>query len=1152
MEERKRIMYIILVMTALVFCAGVFSNVILYKTSFEKTRENLEDTVHILAHVIESQSVPGRAEAMVIGSEHYYAWLAGRMNEAIMRYERHNRRMELTVARRKADDIHFLAALRHPLKSDVPNVIGMNSGLAEPMKRALEGKSGTMVGRDYYGDRVLAAYTDVPRIGLGIVAKVELSSIRAPFIRAGLIVIAFSAIIIIIGIVAVSRIGNPIIIDLEKKAGDLAAANEELARTNEEMTVANEELDAANEELQAAMEEMEQTNEQLLHSQAELDRSEQRVKTLLDSSPVGIITADQDTRRFVYANPAACAMFGYDCKEMISIGVNDIHPAKDLERIYAEFQALLNKEYQTSRDLPCLRKDGSVFFADISAEPINFDGRPCLLGQFVDVTERKLAEEALRESEELFAKAFHLSPISIAISSALDGKYIDVNNEFLALTGYGREEVIGRTSDDLDLWVRKDHFKLIQGELFSGVNIHDRQVEIRHREGNVLTVLYSAVTAAIHGVPCIITSVIDITDRVKAEVSLRESEEKFARAFMNAPVLMSITGIDDGAILEVNDQFIRQSGFTREELIGKSIADIGFVSPGDRGRYLDRIRQDDIAAGVELTVHPKRGGSRKVVYSGNSISIGGKKRLLSIALDITDLRRAEQELLAQKDLAQKYLDIAGVMFVAIGRDQRVTLVNRKACEALGYPAENIQGANWFDMFIPERLREDVRSVFNSMMRGEVTAAEYFENTVLTASGEERLIAWHNTILKDASGAITGTLSSGEDITERRKSEEDLHGQLALNMALAGISGSIISRSFSVTETAYMVLEYARLLSDSEYGFVSEIDKDTGDNIAHAVVKMADGWPFAENENAVIFGKDGDGLYPGLWGHALNTRREFFTNDPGNHPASGGGGVHPAITRFLSVPVMYGGSLIGQIALANSLKEYSLEDLRTARRLASIYAMAIVRFRDERMLVKSLEEKTVLIKELHHRVKNNMQVVSSLISLQAQRIDNEKYRSIFMESSNRIQAMAMVHEKMYNSGDVAQIDFSRYVREIAERLLYSFSREPEQVTLDVEVRDIFLGLDEAIPCGIILNELITNAFKHAFRDGRRGRLSISFVKLDDGRRRLGVHDDGPGIPEDVIGSAEKSLGMQIVSALTRQLDGTISISSSNGTRVELVF
>ncbi len=1160
MEERKRIVYIILIMSVLILCVGALSNTLLYRTHFEETKNRLEDTVKILAQLIGSQSDPVNGDLPADWPVNNHDRFTERIINAVSQYERHNRKIELTVAQKNGDDIHFIAALKHRGHADHPLVIGIHTGLAEPMRRALEGKSGTMVGKDYHGATVLAAYEHVPGLNLGVVAKIDMAEVRAPFIRTGLIIISISLLIIAAGIVAISRISSPLIVSLEEKADKLAAvnqeferANEELAAANEELTASNEEMDASNEELQATMEEMEQTNEELIRSRQELILSETRVRAILEGSPIGIITADRATRRFVYANPSACAMFGYSCEEILTIGVDDIHPAKDREIIHAEFQSLINNEYQLSHDLPCLKKDGTLFYADISAVPVVFDGRPCLLGQFMDVSERKQAVEAIRESEERFAKAFHLSPISIAISSARNGEYIDVNNEFLALTGYSRDEVIGRTSEELNIWLNTEQNRLVHDELAAGRLVHDRQVEFRTKEGRILSVLYSAVAATIHGMPCLIKSVINITDRMESEAALRESEEKFAKAFINAPVLMSISDIENGTMIDVNERFLEQSGFTREEALGRSTIDLGWVRAADRDRYREKVKRDGIASGMELTVYPKGGGSRQVIYSGESIIIGGETRLLSIAVDITELKQAEEALQLQKDLAQMYLDIAGVMFVAIGADHKVILVNRKGCEILGYPGEQIVGSNWFDMAVPETIREDVRNVFNQMMRGEVQNVEYYENTVLTASGKERLIAWHNTLLKNSSGAITGTLSSGEDITERKKSEEDLHNQLALNMALAGISGSVISRSFTISETAYMVMEYARLLSDSGHGFVSEIDPDTGDNICHTMSNMMDTCPVVNTEKKIIFKKGADGRYPGLWGHALNTRREFFTNDPASHPASRGlPEGHVGITRFLSVPVLYGDTLVGQIALANSKRDYTGDDLKIARRFASIYAMAIVRIRDETMLMRSLEEKTVLIKELHHRVKNNMQVVSSLISLQALKIDNEKYRDLFMESSNRIQAMALVHEKMYHSGDMARVDFSRYASEIAERLLYSFSLEQGQVALDFDVRDIFLGIDEAIPCGIIINELVTNAFKHAFRDGRRGRLSISFVKLDDGRRRLVVHDDGPGIPGDIMDSAEKSLGMQIVTALTRQLDGTISMSGADGTRVELLF
>lgn len=1390
MEERKRIIYIILIMSALVLCASFFSNILLYRTSIKERRDQLSDTAKILAHIIESRaSSAGEAAARPLPDKRHGPFAESVM-EAIRNYERHNRKMEITVAYRDGDTIHFIAALRHRGHADNTRTTVMRGSLAEPMRRALEGKTGTMIGKDYHGHTVLGAYEFIPGLAIGVVAKIDIADIRAPYVRSAIVIIAVSFLIIIVGVVAIGRISNPILVKLERKVADLAAANEE--------------LDAANEELQASIEEMEKTNRELYRSEFELAMSEARFRTLIENSPIGVITAEMENRRFVFANPSACAMFGYQCDEMLALGVEDIHPADELEWIHGEFSALMEKKYQISRELPCLRKDGTAFYAEITAVPILIDDLHCILAQFVDVTERRRAEEALRESEERYRR------ITESISDYIYSVKIEGGRPAATIHGSACQAVTGYTdrelNDDPYLWitmVHPDDRQAVRDQVEDLIK-KNRPWSIEHRifrkDGAVRWVRNTPVPFhddagnlfAYDGI------IVDITERRMVEEALRESEEKFAKAFMNAPVLMSITGVEDGAIIDVNNQFVEQSGFAREELIGKTTIDIGYVRPGDRNKFSEKVKSFGIASGMDLTVYPKEGGPRQVIFCGDRITIGGKELLLATAVDITEWKNAEkalmdseekyrrlfteitsgfalhemildergnpedyrfievnpafenltglsdvigktvrevipgiesywiesygrvvrsgmaevfenyveqldrwyetrayprggnqfvtifndvtdrkkveaallekteelnryfnvnldllciadtegrflrlnpeweqslghrleelegrrfldfvhpddlagtlaavadlsqkkdvlnfvnryrnsegtyrwiewraaspdgmhiyaaardvteqfrisEELRREKETAQQYLDIAGVIFLVLDSRGNIALINRKGCDILGYSADEIMGRNWFDLFISAKIKDELKNLFLRMIRGEITIIDYYENPVVTASGEERLIAWHAAAVRDASGAITGTLSSGEDITERKKSEDELHRQLAVNMALAGISGSIISRSFTITETAYMVLEYARILSGSEHGFVAEIDPGTGDVVLNALTRMY-GVPASRGEaGPILVKKDSDGRYPGLIGHALNTRREFFTNDPGSHSASAadpGGGARPS--RFLSAPVIYGGDLVGQIALADSTRDYTDDDLKTARRLGSIYAMAVIRFRNEASLLKSLEEKTVLIKELHHRVKNNMQVVSSLISLQARKIDDDRYRRIFLESSNRIQAMAMVHEKIYHSEDLSRVDFSRYVREIAERLLYSFGMDREQVALEFDVRDVYLGIDQAIPCGIILNELVTNSFKHAFSGGRRGKLSISFIADGEGKYRLVVQDDGPGIPDDLIGSAEKSLGMQIVTALTRQLNGTIKAANAGGARIELVF
>ncbi|MBA4419228.1 MAG: hypothetical protein C0392_15190, partial [Syntrophus sp. (in: bacteria)] len=138
--------------------------------------------------------------------------------------------------------------------------------------------------------------------------------------------------------------------------------------------------------------------------------------------------------------------------------------------------------------------------------------------------------------------------------------------------------------------------------------------------------------------------------------------------------------------------------------------------------------------------------------------------------------RLEETLRKEKDLAQKYLDVAGVMFVAIDAHQKVTLINHRGSEIIGYKKEEIIGKNWFDTFLPERVREEVRAGFARLMSGDIEPIEYVKNPVLTYNGEERIISWHNTVMKDEAGNITGTLSSGEDVTEQKHAEEALRNE----------------------------------------------------------------------------------------------------------------------------------------------------------------------------------------------------------------------------------------------------------------------------------------------------------------------------------------------------------------------------------------
>jgi two-component sensor histidine kinase/ligand-binding sensor domain-containing protein len=238
-------------------------------------------------------------------------------------------------------------------------------------------------------------------------------------------------------------------------------------------------------------------------------------------------------------------------------------------------------------------------------------------------------------------------------------------------------------------------------------------------------------------------------------------------------------------------------------------------------------------------------------------------------------------------------------------------------------------------------------------------------------------------------------------------------------------------------------------------------------------------------------------------------------------------------------------------------------IRHRTRAATERARRLERTVDERtaelraanaQLAASLKEKEILIKEIHHRVKNNMQVVSSLLNLQAASVSDAAVLDIIKKSRDRVLSMALIHEKLYQSRDLARIDFEQYLRKLIVHLFGSYRVDPGTVDLRIDVKNVYLDINTGIPCALIANELVSNALKYAFPEGRetRGEIAIGFSRYDDGRYILTVRDNGVGLPTGFELEKSESLGLQIVQDLVAQLDGTICVESRGGTLYTITF
>ena len=276
-----------------------------------------------------------------------------------------------------------------------------------------------------------------------------------------------------------------------------------------------------------------------------------------------------------------------------------------------------------------------------------------------------------------------------------------------------------------------------------------------------------------------------------------------------------------------------------------------------------------------------------------------------------------------------------------------------------------------------------------------------------------------------------------------------------------------------------------------------------------------------------------------------------------------------IRASLVVPILQGEHLWGLLCAYHCSGPRSWRDfeLDLLKQLATHMAIAIQqselyqqletelaeRKRAEEQLKLSLREKEILLKEVHHRVKNNLQIISSLLRLQSDYIQDERALASFKDSQNRIRSMALIHEKLYQSKDLVRIDFAEYLRDLTSNLLHSYAANVREITLNIDVGEIWLTIDTAISCGLIINELVSNSLKHAFPNASsENKVEIVLRPISDNNFRLIVSDNGVGFPQDIDFQNTESLGLQLVCTFVEQLEGTIDLERTQGTTFIITF
>lgn len=504
---------------------------------------------------------------------------------------------------------------------------------------------------------------------------------------------------------------------------------------------------------------------------------------MLDTAAIWIDTVDLEGN-VLYWNRAAQDISGYSSDEVLGhTGIwKWLYPDAGYRNRILEKgkEVIYDKESFANQETTILRKDGeqriiswnSNALTDSAGNPIG------ALAIGADVTRQRHAEMALHKSQEQFFKGFFSSPDPISINSLIDGRYVEVNDAYLELGGYKKEDIIGLTDLDIKIWANDEDRARLMQEVIDKGSLHNFETVLRMKSGKMFTFLISAQTFELNDNPHLIILARNITQRKQEEMALRQSEAKLAKIFNNSPDPISITSINEGVFTEVNHAFLNTTGYHQDEVIGKTSVGLGmWLSPEDRTFLVKAAELGAPAHAVETKMRMKSGEIRTFLLSAEVLLMNEDSHLLVISKDITERKCMEEALRISEEHFSKAFNASPLTMCICNLKSGVLLkVNNSFCRVLGYTKEEILGKStlalgiWEDPALREKAKQKLLK-YKSVKDLEV----YFRKK----TGELRL-----GLLTAERLDVEGTacmLSILTDITEQRQIEKELSRLDRLNL-----------------------------------------------------------------------------------------------------------------------------------------------------------------------------------------------------------------------------------------------------------------------------------------------------------------------------------------------------------------------------------
>ncbi|NYB51922.1 MAG: PAS domain S-box protein [Methanobacteriaceae archaeon] len=840
-----------------------------------------------------------------------------------------------------------------------------------------------------------------------------------------------------------------------------------------------------------------------------LEESEKKYRSVIETAGEAIILLDH--KGFVSeANQKALELTGFEKDELVGKSLINIAPLIKInpEEVLSAFEDVihgrsLGKIQWNFTDRKNNEKTVILHYSPLK-ENNEIKGITLILE---DVTELKKTEEAYRKRDQRWTNLISNLP-GMAYRCRYDKNWTMefVSHQCEEITGYKPSELINNSIiayKELIFEEDRDHVWSTVQDAIGKNQPYETSYRIRTFSNEIKWVRERGL-CVIEDEDLFIEGFIeDITEQKNAEELLKKSEENYRSIFEN-----SIEGIfqstPEGRYVSVNPSFARIAGFdSPKEMIGSvtNIKDL-YVHPQDRENLIELLKHQDEVNDFQTEIKKKDGSVIWIKINVRAVrdEKGDLSYLQGSIIDITASKNAQETVRRSEEQLRLIIDSSHDFIYSYDRQGRFVSANKSLCDSMMISEDEIIGKTHEELGFPQDQCQEWNQLHQKVYRTNSTVTSL--TTSIMPDGKIHDYEVVLNPLHDYNGNIIGISGITRDITERKKAEEALK------------ESEDKYRTLFESDPDYTILLNLKGIILEVNNAAKQITGLSKEEIVGKHFMELKIFPPEELKcNASMFTKflNGDDVKP---------YESLIYDKNGN-------------IRWIEIKIT-------SIKKNNTLS----------------FILVICRDITDRKIVEnkmkeSLHEKEVLLKEVHHRVKNNMQIISSLLNLQKGYVEEQETVNVLVESQNRVKSMAMVHEKLYQSRDLTKINVPGYVKNLISDLFYSYAIKEGEVESIIDIENITFNMETAIPCGLIINELVSNSLKYAFTPGMKGKIVVSLQSKSE-KFELIIADNGIGFPKTIDFKNTKSLGLQLVNSLVRQLDGEIKLDSGHGTKFTIKF